>query len=108
MEQGQIDQLLGLAGERGDAPSLAGSERLEVYDFRRPHRVSKERIRTLEVMYERLVKSLEGWLTGRVRGPIELRLQSVSRARSASTRCSWPRRAARTSCRSRTAAGIRG
>src|SRR5258708_39261074 len=34
-------------------------------------------MRTLEVMYERLVKSLEGWLMARVRGQIELRLQSV-------------------------------
>ena len=28
-------------------------------------------------MYERMVKSLEGWLIGRVRGQIEMRLQSV-------------------------------
>lgn len=48
-----------------------------MYDFRRPHRVSKERLRTLEAMYERLVKSLEGWLIGRVRGQVELSLQSV-------------------------------
>jgi flagellar motor switch protein FliM len=48
-----------------------------VYDFRRPNRVSQERMRTLEVMYERLVKSLEGWLMARVRGQIELRLHSV-------------------------------
>src|ERR671939_655390 len=48
-----------------------------VYDFRRPHRVSKERLRTLEAMYERLVKALESWLMGRVRGQVELKLQSV-------------------------------
>ena len=47
------------------------------YDFRRPHRVSKERLRTLEAMYERLVKSLEGWILGRVRGHIELNLHGV-------------------------------
>lgn len=47
------------------------------YDFRRPHRVSKERLRTLEAMYERLVKSLEGWLVGRVRGKVELKLEAV-------------------------------
>lgn len=50
---------------------------VQVYDFRRPNRVSKERLRTLESMYERLVKSLESWLIGRVRGQIELRLQSI-------------------------------
>ena len=47
------------------------------YDFRRPHRVSKERLLALEAMYERLVKSLEGWLVGRVRTKVELSLNSV-------------------------------
>ncbi|MEO8563621.1 MAG: FliM/FliN family flagellar motor switch protein [bacterium] len=77
MEQEQIDQLLAVDGDRAALPSTTDSVPMEVYDFRRPHRVSRERIRTLEVLYERLVKSLEGWLMARVRGPIELRLQSV-------------------------------
>lgn len=47
------------------------------YDFRRPHRVSKERLLALEAMYERLIKSLEGWLVGRVRSKVELNLSSV-------------------------------
>lgn len=47
------------------------------YDFRRPHRVSKERLLALEAMYERLVKSLEGWLVGRVRTKVELTLNAV-------------------------------
>lgn len=50
---------------------------VQVYDFRRPHRVSKERLHVLEAMYGRLVKSFEGWLMGRVRGVVDLRLQSV-------------------------------
>ena len=78
MEQNQIDRLLGVAvGIGSGGATIADRDGMEVYDFRRPHRVSKERLRTLEVMYERLVKSLEGWLLTRVRGPIELRLQSV-------------------------------
>src|SRR3990170_3417236 len=52
-------------------------DQVSLYDFRRPHRVSKERLRTLEAMYERLVKSLEGWLISRVRGQVELTLQGV-------------------------------
>ncbi len=59
-----------------DAPR-GGSAGATLYDFRRPHRVSKERLRTLEAMYERMVKALEGWLIGRVREQIEMRLQSV-------------------------------
>ena len=88
LSQYDIDRLLGGAGSaavspqatvsRGSAPQPSQDDtEVQVYDFRRPHRVSKERLRTLEAMYERLVKSLEGWLIGRVRGQIEMRLQSV-------------------------------
>ena len=79
LSQNDIDRLLGAA-----APSAAASVApigsrtdVQVYDFRRPHRVSKERLRTLEAMYERLAKSLEGWLIGRVRRQITLRMLSV-------------------------------
>ena len=64
-----------LSGTQGAARS--GKRPPAAYDFRRPHRVSKERLRTLEAMYERLVKSLEGWMLGRVRGQIELNLHGV-------------------------------
>jgi flagellar motor switch protein FliM len=75
LSQSEIDRLLGGAANL----PFAGNEEaaIQLYDFRRPHRVSKERLRTLEAMYERMVKSLEGWLIGRVRGQIEMRLQSV-------------------------------
>jgi flagellar motor switch protein FliM len=56
------------------APAVVGPA---LYDFHRPHRVSKDRLRTLEAMYGRMVKGLEGWLIGRVRGVIELELKSV-------------------------------
>ena len=49
----------------------------QAYDFRRPHRVSTERLCALEAMYERLAKALEGWLTSRIRGQIDVRLTSV-------------------------------
>lgn len=50
---------------------------IQVYDFRRPHRVSKERLRILEAMFERMSKSLETWIIGRIRSQLELRLISV-------------------------------
>ena len=78
LSQSEIDLLL----RRGGTPtppvaSSSGSPDVQVYDFRRPSRVSKEKLRALEAMYERLVKSLEGWLIGRVRGQIELQLQGI-------------------------------
>lgn len=58
------------------APRTTGAE-AQLYDFRRPFRVSKDKLRALEAMYEQFAKSLEGWLLSRVRGSVELRLQSV-------------------------------
>ncbi|HEV2642502.1 MAG TPA: hypothetical protein VGT98_07340, partial [Candidatus Elarobacter sp.] len=76
LSQSEIDRLLGGVS---NAPFSATQEEsaIQLYDFRRPHRVSKERLRTLEAIYERMVKSLESWVIGRVRGQIEMRLQGV-------------------------------
>lgn len=75
LSQNDIDLLLG--GTAGVKQARRPEQSVALYDFRRPHRVSKERLRTLEAMYERLVKSVEGWMMGRVRGQIELSLQGV-------------------------------
>ncbi|MEO8622374.1 MAG: FliM/FliN family flagellar motor switch protein [bacterium] len=80
VEQDQIDQLIRDSGEPGGAARTkrqARPEDLQIYDFRRPNRVSKGRLRTLEVMYERLGKGLEAWLTARIRGNVELRFRSA-------------------------------
>lgn len=79
MSQTDVDRLLN-EGAPAPAPGRRGGLRgddVQLYDFRRPFRVSKERMRTLEAMYERMVRSLEGWLISRIRGQIELRLQSI-------------------------------
>ena len=83
LNQAEIDQMLGgtasssfdLTASGRRMPSL--SQEVQRYDFRRPHRVSKERLRTIEAMYERMIKNLESFLMSRVRGQIEVRLQSV-------------------------------
>jgi flagellar motor switch protein FliM len=76
LSQTDIDRMM-----LGDAPTpqpiIRSSSDVQIYDFRRPHRVSKERLHVLEAMYGRLVKSFEGWLMGRVRGLVDLRLSSV-------------------------------
>jgi flagellar motor switch protein FliM len=76
LSQNDIDRLM--LGDQSENPLVHRPlPDVQIYDFRRPHRVSKDRLRTLEAMYGRLVKSFEGWLMGRVRGVVELRLQSV-------------------------------
>ena len=74
LSQTDIDRMMRARPEASVRPS---STDVQIYDFRRPHRVSTERLRTLEAMYGRLVKSFEGWLMGRVRGVVDLRSHSV-------------------------------
>lgn len=77
LSQTDIDRLM--LGTPAEQPVIhhRGTPDVQIYDFRRPHRVSRDRLRTLEAMYSRLVKSLEGWLMGRVRGVVDLHLVSV-------------------------------
>lgn len=77
MSQTDIDKLLTGSASPSRASQAVRADDIQLYDFRRPFRVSKERMRTLEAMYERMVRSLEGWLISRVRGQVELRLQSI-------------------------------
>jgi len=78
LSQNDIDRLLaGSSGASRSTPGGVPGVDVQIYDWRRPHRISKERLRSLEAMYERLVKELETWLVSRVRGQIEVRLQSV-------------------------------
>jgi flagellar motor switch protein FliM len=80
LSQNEIDALLGGSGASEpavvQAPTPTATE-AQLYDFRRPNRISKDKLRGLTAMYERLAKSLEGWLLGRVRGSIRLTLQSI-------------------------------
>ena len=79
LSQNEIDLLF--SGGRPEVPVAAGKrdlvEDVQVYDFRRPARISKDRKRSLLAMYRLLAKSIESWLTGRVRDQVEVELQSV-------------------------------
>ncbi len=79
LSQREIDRLFSGSGEAPAKPPAAPEPRadVQVYDFRRPNRISKDRQRSLEAIYGMLAKSLEGWLTGRVRGQIDMRLVAV-------------------------------
>lgn len=80
LSQNEIDLLLGGGSAAAKAPPPAARSSaldVQIYDFRRPHRVSKDRMRTLEAIYDRLIKSLEGWLRGRVRSHLEMKLLGV-------------------------------
>lgn len=78
LSQGEIDLLFTEGGD--DVEEVAGDRRdpeIRLYDFQRPARISKDRKRTLEAIYELVAKSLEGWLAGRIRDSVDLELESV-------------------------------
>lgn len=82
LSQNEIDLLFGGGGPARPAAPAPERKRgvssdLQVYDFRRPARISKDRKRSLTAMYGLLSKTLEGWITGRVRDQIQMELQSV-------------------------------
>ena len=78
LSQNEIDLLFGGGDPEARRSSVTDpSQEVQVYDFRRPARISKDRKRSLMAMYGLLAKSIESWLTGRVRDQIELELQSV-------------------------------
>lgn len=77
LSQNEID-LLFSGGAVAEAPApRARTQEVQVYDFKRPARISKDRKRSLGAMYGLLAKSVEGWLTGRVRDTVDLELLSV-------------------------------
>jgi flagellar motor switch protein FliM len=76
LSQIDIDRLLDPGATPAPGPKEANVP-VQLYDFFSPRRVSKERLRSLEAMYERLVNGLEGWLVSRVRAQIEVSLNSV-------------------------------
>lgn len=82
LSQQEIDALFGGDGgvESPDAVAGAAPRRnkdLQVYDFGRPARISKDQKRSLVAIYDVVGKALEGWLTGRCRDPVEMEVESV-------------------------------
>lgn len=79
LSQSQIDALLGRASGGAPAAAVVSSSDIDtqLYDFRRPHRISTDKMRSLKGLYEGMGKSVEGWLLSRVRGDVQLTLQGV-------------------------------
>jgi flagellar motor switch protein FliM len=80
LSQNEIDALLGSrigsGASNGSGPIDAASE-AQNYDFRRPRRVSKDKLRSLQATYDRFAKAFEGWLLSRVRSKVQLNVQSI-------------------------------
>lgn len=56
------------------APPVAAAE---PYDFRRPNRLPRERLRILEAIHDRFATAFEAWMTARARRPVTLTVTRV-------------------------------
>lgn len=84
LSQQDIDALFSSEGSaepsESESPSAAmeaATHDLQLYDFGRPARISKDQKRSLVAIYDVLCKSLEGWLTARCRDRVEMEVESV-------------------------------
>ncbi len=77
LSQTDIDLLFGGGTEPAHVVDPNVGPEVQIYNFRRPALISKDRRRSLLAMYGLFTKSLESWVTGRVRDQLEFELRSV-------------------------------
>ena len=84
LDQTEVDALLAAmdAQQSCDAPASFGAQApvtkdVRTYDFKRPERVSKDQIRSLESIHEGFARSLGAALSGLLRTIVEVRVATV-------------------------------
>ncbi|AJC87230.1 flagellar motor switch protein FliM [Campylobacter insulaenigrae] len=84
LSQEEIDALLEVVDD--DSDDSAASSRLEeledkrdivVYDFKRPNRVSKEQLRSIKGIHDKLARNLASQISSMMRSIVEIKLHSV-------------------------------
>ncbi len=79
LSQDEIDALMGIVD---DAESPAETEesqerQIMLYDFKRPNRVSKEQLRAIRGIHDKMARNLASEMSATLRSIIEIQLQSV-------------------------------
>lgn len=84
LSQEEIDALLEVVDEDGDTSAIGsekGSEgeqrQIIIYDFKRPNRVSKEQLRAIKGIHDKLARNLASQISSVMRSIVEIRLHSV-------------------------------
>ncbi|MFQ5828967.1 MAG: flagellar motor switch protein FliM [Candidatus Methylomirabilia bacterium] len=82
LSQEEIDALLnavhsGEVGVSGAAPSPTSERPALRYSFRRPSRISKDQLRTLQVLHDDFVKLFSASLSGILRSVVDLEVEAV-------------------------------
>ncbi len=81
MSQSEIDSLLNaLSSGELDVKKIQNSDdskKVKKYDFKNPQKISKEQLRTLEVIHENFGRFLQTFLTGYLRAPVKIEILTV-------------------------------
>ncbi|MDO5046016.1 flagellar motor switch protein FliM [Campylobacter sp.] len=82
LSQEEIDALLEVVDEDGDTSDIGSSSQedqrqIVIYDFKRPNRVSKEQLRAIKGIHDKLARNLASQISSVMRSIVEIRLHSV-------------------------------
>ncbi len=81
LSQDEIDALLDVVDDPSEAPSTIKEEKDErqimLYDFKRPNRVSKEQLRAIRGIHDKVARNIASEMSTMLRSIIEIQLQSV-------------------------------
>ena len=81
MSQSEIDSLLNaLSSGELDVKKIQNSDdskKVKKYDFKNPQKISKEQLRTLEVIHENFGRFSQTFLTGYLRAPVKIGILTV-------------------------------
>ncbi len=77
LSQEEIDALLEVVDDNDEDKELQDSQKVMVYDFKRPNRVSKEQLRSIKSIHDKLARNLSSYISTVLRTIIEINLQSV-------------------------------
>lgn len=81
LSQSEIDALLNAisSGELDvkDIQDEESSRKVKKYDFKNPQKISKDQLRTLEVIHDNLGRFIQTFLTGYLRAPVKIEVLTV-------------------------------
>lgn len=83
LSQEEIDALLEVVDEAGDTDmhiperEAKDERQIVIYDFKRPNRVSKEQLRAIKGIHDKLARNLASQISSVMRSIVEIRLHSV-------------------------------
>ena len=81
LSQEEIDALLEVVEEEGDTLSSEAeptdTRQVILYDFKRPNRVSKEQLRAVKGIHDKMARNLASQITSIMRSIVEIQLHSV-------------------------------